>query len=403
MWPIFLLVLLAQAPDYVADGLKALDAGNSYAAVESFTKAVAADPADYSAHFNLALAYSMAGKDPQAIPEYKKTLDLRPGLYEAQLNLAMSLLNEKDPAAAIPLLKAAAEQKPKEFRPVYYLGDALLANQQLAEATTAYEKAVEMDAASAGAELGLGQALARQGRRSEAEPHYRKAAKLDHEFHSFLLELAALYEDHGEAPQALDIYREFPDNPGAQERTGLMLLQTGQSAAAIAALEPVVAKSPTPANQIALAQAYVKEKQPAKAEPLIAKSVAAAPEDFDLRMFYGRVLRDQRRFPSASEQFSAAAKIKPGAAEAWTELAGVEIMAEQPLDGLAALDHVHDLGAETSGHFYLRAITLDRLRRPKEALEAYNKFLAASQNVNPDQEFMARQRVKALEKELGKK
>jgi hypothetical protein len=45
---------------------------------------------------------------------------------------------------------------------------------------------------------------------------------------------------------------------------------------------------------------------------------------------------------------------------------------------------------------------LDRLRRNKEALEAYNSFLAASQN-NPDQEFTARQRVKVLEKELGKR
>jgi tetratricopeptide (TPR) repeat protein len=120
-------------------------------------------------------------------------------------------------------------------------------------------------------------------------------------------------------------------------------------------------------------------------------------------MFYGRILRDQRKFPPAAEQFSAAAKIKPDAADAWTELAGVLIMAERPADGLAALDHVHDLGAESGGHFYLRAITLDKLQRPKEALEAYNKFLAASQNVNPDQEFMARQRIKALEKELGKR
>jgi tetratricopeptide (TPR) repeat protein len=403
MWLILFVVLLAQAPGYVTEGLKALDAGNTDAAVESFNQAIAADPADYSAHFNLGLAYSMSNKDALAIPEYMKTLELRPGLYEAQLNLSMSLLNAHNPAAAIPFLKAAGEQKPKEFKPVYYLATALLETKQLAEAITEFEKAVEMDAASAAAELGLGQALARQGHRNEAEPHYRKAANLEHSYQSYLLELATLYEEHGEGPQALDIYREFPDNPGAQERAGLVLLQTGPSAAAIATLEPVVAKSPTPANEIALAQAYVKEKQLAKAEPLAAKGVAATPEDFELRMFYGRILRDERRFLPAAEQFSAATKIKPDAAQAWTELAGVLIMAEQPVDGLAALDKVHALGAETSGHFYLRAITLDRLNKTKEALAAYNNFLAASQNVNPDQEFIARQRVKVLEKELGKR
>ncbi len=107
MWSILVLVLLAQAPDYLAEGLKALDAGNSGQAIESFTKAVAADPADYSAHFNLALAYSMSNQDALAIPEYQKTLELHPGLYEAQLNLSMSLLNQKEFALAIPLLKAA--------------------------------------------------------------------------------------------------------------------------------------------------------------------------------------------------------------------------------------------------------------------------------------------------------
>lgn len=402
MWVILFVALFAQAPDYVGQGLKALDAGNSDAAVESFSKAIAADPADYSAHFNLALAYSMSKKDAQAIPEYKRTLELHPGLYEAQINLSMSLLNAHDPAAAIPFLKAAGEQRPKEFKPVYYLGTALLETKQFADAITEFQRAVEMDAASAGAELGLGQALARQGHRNEAEPHYRKAANLEHSYHTYLLELATMYEEHSELPQALDIYREFPDDPGAQERAGVLLLQTGQSAAAIDTLEPIVARSPTSANQIALAQAYVKEKQLAKAEPLIAKSVAAAPEDFELHMFYGRVLRDERRFPPAAEQFSAAARIKPDAVEAWTELANVLIVAEQPVEGLAALDKVHDLGAETAGHFYLRAITLDRLERSKEALEAYNKFLASSQN-HPDQEFVARQRVKVLEKKLGKR
>lgn len=402
MWLILLVALLAQAPDHVAEGLKALDAGNPGAAEESFAKAVAADPADYSAHFNLALAYSMSNKDAQAIPEYKKTLELHPGLYEAELNLSMSLLNAHDPAAAIPFLKAAGEQKPKEFKPVYYLATALLETKQLTEAILEFEKAVEMDAASAGAELGLGQALAQDGHRNEAGPHYRKAANLEHAYHSYLLELATLFEEHSEFPQALDIYREFPDDPGAQERAGVLLLKTGQSAAAIATLEPIVAKSPTPANQIELAQAYVKEKQLAKAEPLTAKSVAATPEDFELRMFYGEILRDERKFPSAAEQFSVAAKIKADSAEAWTELANVLIVAEQPVEGLAALDKVHALGAETAGHLYLRAITLDRLQRSKEALEAYNKFLESSQN-HPDQEFTARQRVKALDRILGKR
>ena len=60
--------------------------------------------------------------------------------------------------------------------------------------------------------------------------------------------------------------------------------------------KPSVAKSPTAANRVALAQAYVKSKQPEKAESADEKVIAETPEDFDLVMFYGRLLRDQRKF-----------------------------------------------------------------------------------------------------------
>src|SRR5215470_3775126 len=81
----------ADLPGLTAEGLKALDARNYTAAAQAFEKAVAADPKDYSAHFNLALAYSFLNRDAAAAAEYRKTLDLRPGLYEAELNLGIIL------------------------------------------------------------------------------------------------------------------------------------------------------------------------------------------------------------------------------------------------------------------------------------------------------------------------
>src|ERR1039458_10666939 len=75
-----------QTPDYDAEGAKALDAGNYQAAADSFTKAIAADPTDYYAHFNLAMADTFLKKDNEAIAEYRKTLELKPGLYEAELH-----------------------------------------------------------------------------------------------------------------------------------------------------------------------------------------------------------------------------------------------------------------------------------------------------------------------------
>src|SRR5437867_8550285 len=126
MWTFAAVLFFLQAPNYSADGLKALEDRNYAAAVQLFSKAIETDPKDYSAHFNLALAYSFLNQDAEGIAEYRKTLELKPGLYEAQLNAGILLLRQKNASQAAPLLRQAVDQKPKEFRPRFYLAEALL-------------------------------------------------------------------------------------------------------------------------------------------------------------------------------------------------------------------------------------------------------------------------------------
>ncbi len=133
------------------------------ATIEALSKAVAANPKDINAHFDLALAYSIAGKDTEAIPEYRKVLELEPDLYEAHINLGQVLLRDKQPAEALPLLRRAHEQKPLEFRPAYYLAETLFELDQFEEAVPLYQAALAIDAKSAPAELGLGPNLGPHG------------------------------------------------------------------------------------------------------------------------------------------------------------------------------------------------------------------------------------------------
>jgi tetratricopeptide (TPR) repeat protein len=395
-------VVLAQAPDYAAEGGKALDAKNYAAAVELFTKAVAADPKDYTAHFNLALSYSLLDRYAEAVPEYKLTLELHPGLYDAQLNLGICLVHVKDAEGAIAPLKAAVEQKPKEYRPIYTLAQAQLSLRDWASAEISFSQAIALNASSPAAEEGLGEALMHESKLADAEAHFRKAASINAEYKPALLQLGELYEQANEPAQAIAIYREFPENIAAQERMGVLLKQSGDAAAAIPALENAVAKSPTPANRVALAQAYVAAKNPAKAIPLAAAAVAATPDDYDLRLFYGRLLRDERRPAEAAPQFLAASKLKPDAVQPWNELSGVLITAEQYPQALQALERVFALHAETPAHYYFRAISYDHLHVKKEALANYKKFLELSQGQHPDEEFKARQRARIIQNELNK-
>ncbi len=397
------LFLLFQTADFSGEGIKALEAQKYEQAADLFHKAIAADPKDYFAHFNLALADGMLKRDTEAIAEYQKALELKPGLYEAELNLSILLIRDKQATAALPHVQRAAEQKPKEFRSHLYWAAALLDTGDAAQAEAQYKAALELNPKSAAAELGLAQAQARQNRLTDAAPHFRAAAQLDTSYRDALLELAALYEKNHQDAEAIAIYQEFPDNPAAQEHIGQLLLAGNHSKDAIPALEAAVQKDPTPANRLALATAYVFEKQLDKAMPLLAQSVAAEPGNYSVRMIYGRALRDSRKFDPAAQQFFQATKLKPDSKEAWNELAGMLYMLEKYPETVTALDRAHQLGDDTAGHYFLRAITLDKLRVLKPALEDYQQFLARSKGEHPNQEFQARQRSRIIQKELSKR
>ncbi|MBI3279537.1 MAG: tetratricopeptide repeat protein [Acidobacteria bacterium] len=391
-----------QADDQ-AEGLNALEARNWEAAAQSFTRAAKASPGDYGAHFHLAFALSMLRRDPEAIAEYKKVLELKPGLYEAGLNLGVLLLRNRQPMEAAAHLAAAVKQKPQEFRPVYYLGEAQLGAANAAAAEEAFKQAVVLDPRSGDAEVGLARALAKQNKVAEAAPHFHKAVELDPSAQDALLELASLYERHRQGAEAIALYARFPEDAGARERLGELLLESGKAAAAIPHLQAAVQKSPTAANRYALAAAYVANKETVKALPILEQALEAEPANPELRLMYARALRDQRQFEPAAEQFFRVTQAKPDSAEGWSELAGMLVLLERYPEALAALDKVRALGTETAGHHYLRAIVLDKHQQYKPALESYEKFLSMSQGKNPNEEFKARQRVRILRKELSKR
>ena len=395
--------LLQAQQDLQAEGLKALESQRYTEAVDLFTKAVAAEPSDFAAHFHLALALSLTGKDTEAIAEYRKTLELKPGLYQAQLNLAILFMRGKQPKEAIPLLEAAVQTKPSAFRPVFALASAQFEAGDFAAAERGFEAAVKLDPKAADAHLGLGRSIIRQGRLKEAAPHLSRAAELDAAHRDALLELATLHEERKEFTEAIALYREFPGNMAARERLGNLLLLSEQPGEAIPHLEAVVAKAPTPASRYALATAYLRDKQPGKALPVLEQALAGEPSNIDLRLAYGRLLRDLRRLPDAAREFYGVVKQKPDHREAWSELAAMLVSLDSYPQALAALDRVEALGAATAGHVYLRAIVLDRLKQQKPALEAYRRFLSMSVNEHPDEEFKARQRARILEKELSRK
>lgn len=400
---IALVVFLPFQTNLSDQGIKALNENRYADAIETFTKAIAADPKDYSLHFNLALAYSLSGKNDDSIPEYEKTLELKPDLYQAELNLGITLLRVKQPAEAVKYLSAAAMQNPKEYRPIYYLAAAQLGAGDFALAEQSYTAALAINPTSPDVELGLAHAFAGENKLDDAAAHFKKAAELNPNYRDDLLELAAMYVKADQPDPAMAIYQQFPNNAAAQEHLGYLLLKAGRAADAIPCFQAAIAKSPTEANRAGLAEAYLKINQPDKAQPVVEQILAQNPNDYDILMLHGRLIRDQRKFPEAAAEFERATKLKPDDPKAWSELAGVLVMAENYPAALAALDRIAALHAELAGHVFLRAIIFDKNHDLKPALASYQRFLEMSKGENPNQEWQARQRIKTLQREIANK
>src|SRR5260370_17928922 len=257
------------------------------------------------------MAHTLRRRDPEAVAEYRKTRELKPGLYEAELNGGIVLLRQKNPIEALPLFEDAAGKKPQEFRPRYYLAESQLQTGDYTHAEESYKLALALDAKSAGAQLGMAETLVQEGRLSDADVYFHQAAKLEPKYRDYLLELAGLYEKASQNSEAIQIYKEVPDNPAAQARMGELLLESKHFDDAVPRLEEAYAKDPGPANRSALAAAYVFTRKPDKALPLLGQSVAAEPANYDLRMMYPRALRPKRHFEPPPNQYYAAPKPRP--------------------------------------------------------------------------------------------
>ncbi len=396
------LFFTLQAGNPQEQGLKALEAKQYPAAIAAFETAVGVDPRDYTAHFHLGLARSMAGQHASAAQAYRQTLALKPGLYEAQLNLGVVLISLKQPAEAVSILKEATAQKPKEFRPNYYSGEAQLAVGQAAGAETSFRIALEADPKSTEARAGLGRALLRQNKLAEAAEQLRAAADAEG-----LLELAAAYERTTDPAPAIAIYQEFaashPNDAAVQERLGVLMMNSGRAGEAIPHLENAVKGSPTAANRFALATAYLRDKQPQKATESMNEAIAADPKNPELFIASAGLHRDQKNFKVAAEQFWRATQLKPESKEAWSGMATMLLSLENYAQSVAAFDKLESLGDASPGLYFLRALAFDKTHNYKPAQANYQKFLSVSGNKFPDEEFKARQRLRVIEKELARR
>jgi Flp pilus assembly protein TadD len=392
--------------DLLDEARKDIDAQKFESAIAPLQKFLAEKDDFAYAHFQLGYVYTALGRGKEARPEYERALQLDPQMSEAALNLGIMLLNE-DPAAAVAPLQKAVELLPTQSRPRTLLGLAYEKSDDLKNAATAYEGALALDPKDTETSLHLGQLLIRQNRALEAEARFRMVLASEPESRAALLGLAQSLEAE-KKPDAAAAYQDYlkvqPDDAAARQRLVHLLIDSQKFDEALAEMEKSQKGGVRSVESLKLrADVLIRQKKWDEAVGVLKQAVALAPQDVQLHGGLGRTYLQQRDFPNAAKELKAAIALDPKNLTYWKDLTTTSYLGGDYAGTLALLDEVAKREPPTPGELFIRALCYDKLQQTKAALEAYQNFLAADQDRNPDQVWQAQQRIIVLKKTLEKK
>jgi Flp pilus assembly protein TadD len=211
-----------------------------------FTHAVRVTHANYLAHNNLGAALAAQGKTEAAIEQYREALRIKPDYVHARTNLAKAMRgrfeqavaqNPGDPVArydlgnaladaglageAIEQYEAALRLKPDYADAHKSLGAVLAQVGSLEDAVRHYEASVRSNPNDPTARFNLGSTLARTGRLREAIEQYRQVVQLTPEDAEAWGNLAMAHGDLGETQEAVEAQRKAVELARAQSQWAL--------------------------------------------------------------------------------------------------------------------------------------------------------------------------------------
>ncbi len=365
-------------------------------------------PNDADMHFQLGYAYSSLNRPSDALVEYRRAGELNPSFAAAQLNVGLTLLDMTDYAGAAKSFERAADLLPDQARPRFLAGEALARGNDLPGAIAQYELAAALDAKSYDTYFRWGVALLRQGKPADADQRLRQAIALRPESAPAHLALANSLLDQKKPDAAIaELSGYLRINPGdADARTELAsaLSAAGKPAEALAELDRADGSAGPLLDRARLrASILISQQQWDAAAQVLAAAVRSAPQDALLRAELGRILLQKRDFANAARELRRSLEIDGTQIVVMRDLATTLYLAGNYAGALELYDRIALREPPTAFVFFLRATCYDNLQRKAEAIQAYQKFMELDEGKTQKEEFQARERVKVLLKELGRK
>lgn len=129
---------------YYRDGARFALEGRLAEAASAFEQAVALDPANGNAYFNLGNVYSEMGRWSEAVAAYRKAVSLRKDDGEAYNNLGIALGRRGVHVQAAAAFEKAIKIYPKWAEPHFHLSRVRREMRQESEAQAAYDQAIRL-------------------------------------------------------------------------------------------------------------------------------------------------------------------------------------------------------------------------------------------------------------------
>jgi tetratricopeptide (TPR) repeat protein len=390
--------LLQQAND-------AIDKMDFAAALDPLQKYIGERPDEPYAHFQLGYAFAGLKRADDAKAEFSRAIALDPKLAAAQLNLGLVLM-EKDPASAAEAFRHAAELQLTESRPRFLAGFSLEHAGKFQEAIEQYRAALALSPKDFESHFALGRVMLRSDDVAGAEEQFRAALASRGDAAPAQLGLASALLAEKKYAAAADSFAEYlklnPGDRSAHFDRASALLDLNRLDEALAELDRSDESAAPTADTLKMrGEIYTQQKKWKEAGDALKQAISLSPKDSDLAEWIGHVDIELHEYPAAVHILEQVHAQNPQDADALRDLANAFYLNENYAAAIEAMDRLAKLETPKPGSWFVRAICYDKLSRRAEAIESYQKFVDQDGGQHDTQDFQARHRILALQKELG--
>lgn len=362
-------------------GQLALGAREAKKAEGWFRKAVGVNPDLGAARRGLALSLLAQRQLPAALAEVQEALKRSDGKdLDAKFLLAQIMNDAGRPAAAEPVLDEVLAARPDHGPALLLQGLVKLELRKPDEAEALFAKVVQRDPKSAQARLGLAIVERARGQLAPAAAAMESVTRDRPDWTFAWFELGRTRLGLRQLDPALKAFdraeQTSPDPAVTRVRAAVSLATAGESDRAIAKAQASLGSvNAAPLARALLVRLYLEKGQPDLAERELQTAITAAPQETGPLVNLARFYMVQRRPADAVAPLERATTLNPTLVEPVGLLVDAQLALGQKDQALATGKRLLQLQGETPAAYLVFAVINDKVDRPAEALEAYQRVL----------------------------